>query len=53
MEVVDPFSVNAVLDTAAWARTGTTGPTVGEALLRAGHKLRRADKIDIRQNSNT
>ena len=44
MEMVDPFSVNGVLDTAAWARTGTTGPTVGEALLRAGHKLRRADK---------
>jgi len=47
MEVVDPFSVNGVLDTAAWARTGTTGPTVGEALLRAGHKLRRADKNRI------
>ena len=46
MEVVDPFSVNGVLDTAAWARTGTTGPTV-EALLRAGHKLRRADKNRI------
>ena len=44
MEMVDPFSVNGVLDTAAWARTGTTGPTVGESLLRAGHKLRRADK---------
>ena len=37
MEMVDPFSVNGVLDTAAWARTGTTGPTVGESLLRAGH----------------
>tara|TARA_Y100001937_G_scaffold123006_1_gene185174 strand:- start:6791 stop:8584 length:1794 start_codon:yes stop_codon:yes gene_type:complete len=44
MEIEDPFSVNGVLDTAAWANTGTTGPTVGEALLRAGHKLRRADK---------
>ena len=44
MEMVDPFSVNGVLDTAAWARTGTTGPTVGEALIKAGHKLRRADK---------
>ena len=44
MEMVEPFSVNGVLDTAAWARTGTTGPTVGESLLRAGHKLRRADK---------
>jgi len=47
MELVDPFSVSGVLDTAAWARTGTTGPTVGEALIRAGHKLRRADKNRI------
>ena len=44
MEVEDPFSVQGVLDTACWNRTGTTGPTVGETLLRAGHKLRRADK---------
>ena len=44
MEMEDPFSVNGVLDTAAWANTGTTGPTVGESLVRAGHKLRRADK---------
>ena len=44
MELEDPFSVSGVLDTAAWAKTGTTGPTVGEALVRAGHKLRRADK---------
>jgi hypothetical protein len=35
------------LDTSAWARTGTTGPTVGEALIKAGHKLRRADKNRI------
>ena len=47
MEQEDPFSVNGVLDTAAWANTGTTGPTVGEALLKAGHKLRRADKNRI------
>ena len=47
MEIEDPFSVNGVLDTAAWARTGTTGPTVGESLIRAGHKLRRADKNRI------
>ena len=47
MELEDPFSVSGVLDTAAWARTGTTGPTVGEALLKAGHKLRRADKNRI------
>jgi hypothetical protein len=47
MELEDPFSVSGVLDTAAWARTGTTGPTVGEALIKAGHKLRRADKNRI------
>ena len=44
MELTDPYSVQGVLDTAAWAKTGTTGPTVGESLIRAGHKLRRADK---------
>ena len=47
MEVEDPFSVQGVLDTAAWARTGTTGPTVGETLQQLGHKLRRADKNRI------
>ena len=47
MEIDDPFAVPGVLDTAAWARTGTTGPTVGEALVRSGHKLRRADKNRI------
>jgi hypothetical protein len=47
MELEDPFSVPGVLDTACWARTGTTGPTVGETLQRAGHKLRRADKNRI------
>jgi len=47
IEVYDPYSVQGVLDTAAWARTGTTGPTVGETLQRAGHKLRRADKNRI------
>jgi hypothetical protein len=47
MELQDPYSVQGVLDTAAWARTGTTGPTVGESLIRAGHKLRRADKNRI------
>ena len=30
MEIEDPFSVQGVLDTAAGARTGTTGPTVGD-----------------------
>ena len=47
MEMQDPFSVQGVLDTACWSRTGTTGPTIGETLLRAGHKLRRADKNRI------
>ena len=47
MELQDPYSVQGVLDTAAWARTGTTGPTVGESLVREGHKLRRADKNRI------
>ena len=47
MELQDPYSVQGVLDTAAWARTGTTGPTVGESLVKAGHKLRRADKNRI------
>ena len=47
MDLEDPFSVQGVLDTAAWARTGTTGPTVGESLQKAGHKLRRADKNRI------
>ena len=46
-ELEDPFSVPGVLDTAAWARTGTTGPTVGESLQQLGHKLRRADKNRI------
>ena len=47
MELQDPMSVQGVLDTAAWSRTGTTGPTVGETLVRQGHKLRRADKNRI------
>jgi len=47
MELEDPMSVQGVLDTAAWSRTGTTGPTVGETLVRQGHKLRRADKNRI------
>ena len=44
MELEDPFAVSGVLDGAAWAKTGSSGPTVGEALLKQGHKLRRADK---------
>ena len=37
-------SISGVLDTAAWSRTGYTGPTIGEILVQKGHKLRRADK---------
>jgi hypothetical protein len=44
MELNDPMSVPGVLDTACWNRTGQTGPTIGETLVKAGHKLRRADK---------
>ena len=47
MEAQDPYAVAGVLDGAAWAKTGATGPTVGEALLKMGHKLRRADKARI------
>ena len=46
-EKEDKLSPQGVLDSAAWARTGTTGPTVGEVLTRAGHKLRRADNNRI------
>ena len=46
-EKEDKLSVSGVLDSAAWARTGTTGPTVGEALTMAVHNLRRADKNRI------
>ncbi len=47
MEKDERKSIQGVLDTAAWNRTGTTGPTVGETLVRAGHKLRPADKNRI------
>ena len=35
MEAYDPLSVPGVLDTACWSRTGMTGPTVGETLVKA------------------
>jgi hypothetical protein len=47
MEVSDPMSIRGVLDTACWSRTGTTGPTIAETLIKAGHKLRPADKNRI------
>lgn len=45
----DPWNIlnrdiRGVLDGACWNRTGHTGPTHGEVLVRAGHKLRPADK---------
>jgi len=40
-------SIQGVLDTSAWARTGYTGPTIGETLQKRGHKLRRAEKNRI------
>ena len=46
-ELEEYRSVPGVLDTSAWARTGYTGPTIGEVLTKAGHKLRRADKNRI------
>ena len=47
MEENEVKSIPGVLDTAAWARTGYTGPTIGETLVNRGHKLRRADKNRI------
>jgi hypothetical protein len=44
MEANEVKSITGVLDTAAWSRTGYTGPTIGEMLVMKGHKLRRADK---------
>ena len=44
MEEPEIKSIPGVLDTAAWARTGYSGPTIGEILVNKGHKLRRADK---------
>ena len=47
MERDERRSIPGVLDGAAWNRTGVGGPTVGETLVRAGHKLRPADKNRI------
>ena len=47
MEEDEIKSITGVLDTAAWSRTGYTGPTIGEILVNKGHKLRRADKNRI------
>ncbi len=47
MEENEVKSIPGVLDTAAWSKTGYTGPTIGETLVNRGHKLRRADKNRI------
>ena len=47
MEQTEYKSIPGVLDTSAWSKTGYTGPTIGEVLIKAGHKLRRADKNRI------
>ena len=47
MEVDEPTQPTGVLDWAAWNSTGTIGPTVGQELVMAGHKFRRADKNRI------
>ncbi len=49
MEAPEGRSIPGVLDTAAWNRTGYTGPTIGEILNRAPFflKLRPADKNRI------
>ena len=47
MEQEEIRSITGVLDTSAWAKTGYTGPTIGEVLQKRGHKLRRADKNRI------
>jgi len=46
MEIGDAISIPGVLDTAAWNRTGYTGPTIGQTLCMPpySHKLRPADK---------
>lgn len=44
LESQEMMSIPGVLDGAAWNQTGVFGPTVGEELVQAGHKLRRADK---------
>jgi hypothetical protein len=47
MEMPELITPRGVLDGASWNNTGAHGPTVGESLVNAGHKLRRADKNRI------
>lgn len=61
LEKYESREIPGVLDTAAWNRTGYSGPTIGEQLVRYpyGHKLRPADKnrvggkIQIHQHLKT
>ncbi len=44
MEQAELRSVPGIIDGQCFARTGHTGPTQAESIMRAGHKIRRADK---------
>ncbi len=44
LEADEMRSIGGILDGAAWNKSGSTGPTVGEEIAKTGHKLRRADK---------
>jgi len=47
LELGEVSNVTGVLDTAAWNRTGYTGPTIGQALNQAGCSFRPSDKNRI------
>lgn len=47
MEREELRSVVGVLDGSTWDQRGSTGPSIGEEIVRTGHKLRRADKNRI------
>jgi hypothetical protein len=44
MEIDEHMSIQGILDTACWSRTGTDGPTTAQAIMQAGHKVRQASK---------
>ena len=44
MEMNEVTNISGVLDTAAWNRTGYSGPTIGQTLNQAGCSFRPADK---------
>lgn len=47
MERTDPMSIHGILDTACWSKTGSSGPSIAESIIKTGHKVRRADKNRI------